>query len=236
MTERPRPETRPEAWSQTRPPERIGTAPETIGPPPGEMPGEMPGEVPGEVPPAPEHDVIELLLRQHREIHQLFGEVEAAMGARRVEAFNRLRRLLAIHETAEEEIVHPFARYAAADGAEVVEARLAEENNAKKALQRLERLDPALPEFSAGLAELRAAVLEHTRNEENEEFPRIRAESTPQQLRGMAAAVRAADAVAPTHPHPGVESPTANLLAGPIAAMMDRTRDKIRQTAARHAG
>jgi hemerythrin superfamily protein len=186
----------------------------------------------------PETDVIDLLLRQHREIHQLFGEVEAARGDRRAEAFERLRRYLAVHETAEEEIVHPFARHAIgdADGRGMVDARLAEENRAKKALQRLERLDPALPEFSEVLGELRTAVLEHSQHEENEEFPRIRAEGTAQQMRGMAVAVKAAEALAPTHPHPGVESPTANILTGPYAAMMDRTRDVIRQTTARHGG
>jgi hypothetical protein len=44
----------------------------------------------------------------------------------------------------------------------------------------------------------------------------------------MASAVRAAEAMAPTHPHPGVESMTANLMAGPIASVVDRTRDAVR--------
>jgi iron-sulfur cluster repair protein YtfE (RIC family) len=184
----------------------------------------------------PENDVVDLLLRQHREIHRLFGEVEAAKGDRRAEAFDRLRRYLAVHETAEEEVVHPFARRAIDDGDEMVDARLAEENQAKKALQRLEGLDPALPEFTKVLAELRAAVLAHSQHEENEEFPEIRAHGTAQQMRGMAAAVKAAEALAPTHPHPGVESPTANVLTGPFAAMMDRIRDVIKEKTARHGG
>jgi hypothetical protein len=45
----------------------------------------------------------------------------------------------------------------------------------------------------------------------------------------MAAAVKAAEAMAPTHPHAGVESAAANLLVGPFAAMMDRTRDVLRK-------
>jgi hypothetical protein len=44
----------------------------------------------------------------------------------------------------------------------------------------------------------------------------------------MAAAVRAAEAIAPTHPHPGTESATKNMLAGPLLAMSDRVRDLIR--------
>jgi iron-sulfur cluster repair protein YtfE (RIC family) len=183
----------------------------------------------------PENDVVDLLLHQHREIHRLFGEVEAAKGDRRAEAFYRLRRYLAVHETAEEEVVHPFARRAIDDGGQLVEDRLEEEKQAKETLQRLERLDPALPEFTVVLGELRTAVLEHSQHEENEEFPLIRAEGTAQQMRGMATAVKAAEALAPTHPHPGVESPTANVLTGPFAVMMDRARDVIRQTTARHS-
>jgi len=34
--------------------------------------------------------------------------------------------------------------------------------------------------------------------------------------------------MAPTHPHPGVESATKNVLLGPAAAIVDRTRDAIR--------
>jgi len=45
----------------------------------------------------------------------------------------------------------------------------------------------------------------------------------------MAAAIKAAEAIAPTHPHPGVETATRNLLVGPIAAVADRTRDIIRK-------
>jgi hypothetical protein len=34
--------------------------------------------------------------------------------------------------------------------------------------------------------------------------------------------------MAPTHPHPGVESQAANMAAGPMAALIDRTRDAVK--------
>jgi hypothetical protein len=43
----------------------------------------------------------------------------------------------------------------------------------------------------------------------------------------MRNAARLAQATAPTRPHPGVESATANMLAGPFAAMLDRARDLL---------
>jgi hypothetical protein len=42
-------------------------------------------------------------------------------------------------------------------------------------------------------------------------------------------AVRAAEAIAPTRPHPDVESAKANLAVGPFASMLDRARDTIKQ-------
>ena len=43
----------------------------------------------------------------------------------------------------------------------------------------------------------------------------------------MAKAVLAAEALAPTRPHPGVESMTLNLALGPVASLVDRTRDAV---------
>jgi hypothetical protein len=48
-------------------------------------------------------------------------------------------------------------------------------------------------------------------------------------------AVKAAEAVAPTRPHPGVESAKANLAVGPVVAAFDRIRDLARD-ALRRAG
>jgi hypothetical protein len=45
----------------------------------------------------------------------------------------------------------------------------------------------------------------------------------------MAGAVRAAEAVSPTRPHPAVgESPAGNILGGPPVAVFDRMRDAVR--------
>jgi len=184
----------------------------------------------------PESHVIDLLLRQHQEIRRLFSEVETTTGDARVAAFDQLRRLLAVHETAEEEIVHPYARRAIDGGEEIIEARLAEENQAKEMLSELEDIGPDGSEFGQRLAALRTAVFDHAEHEENDEFPYIEKQATPQQLSGMARAVKAAEAMAPTHPHPGVESPTANVLVGPFASMMDRTRDVIRQAMHKQKG
>ncbi|MFB9677570.1 hemerythrin domain-containing protein [Streptosporangium vulgare] len=177
-----------------------------------------------------ENDVVDLLVRQHAIIRDLFDEVEeSATGAARADAFERLVRMLAVHETAEEEVVHPYARLKIEDGDEVVGDRLAEEREAKQMLADLEKLGIDHPGFSAHLQILRAAVLAHARAEERYEFAQLRARTSVAERRAMAAGVKAAEALAPTHPHPGTESMVMNLLFGPPLAIVDRTRDVIRQ-------
>jgi hypothetical protein len=75
---------------------------------------------------------------------------------------------------------------------------------------------------------LRKAVLDHAEHEEQEEFPRLRSSLNPVQLEAMGVAVQVAEATAPTHPHPEVNSLAANLVAGPMLAFADRTRDLVR--------
>ncbi|WP_246074413.1 hemerythrin domain-containing protein [Nonomuraea terrae] len=177
-----------------------------------------------------ETDVIDLLQAQHAMIRDLFDEVEQASAKDRAEAFTRLVRLLAVHETAEEEIVHPYARRKIDGGDEVIDDRLAEENEAKELLSRMDQAGPAAPDFMENLLMLRAAVEAHARSEERYEFLQLRAHTSEAERRSMAAGVKAAEAMAPTHPHPGTESATKNLLVGTPVAMMDRVRDVIRQT------
>jgi hemerythrin superfamily protein len=183
----------------------------------------------------PETDAVDLLTHQHQEIRRLFQEMDDKAGAERNETFGRLCRLLAVHETAEEEVVHPVARRSIANGDAVIDARLEEENESKKMLQTLEKMGPSAQGFDALLAEFRQAVLEHAEREEREEFPELRTHGAAE-MRVMAAAIKAAEATAPTHPHPGVETATANLVAGPFAAVVDRARDVVRKAMGRDNG
>ena len=63
-----------------------------------------------------QQDVVALLLEQHNQIKTLFNQVSTARGTQKRELFEDLVRLLAVHESAEEEVVHPAGRPAEPDG------------------------------------------------------------------------------------------------------------------------
>jgi hemerythrin superfamily protein len=172
-------------------------------------------------------DVVDFLVGQHQQIKGLFEQTLSASGKGREQAFVQLRQLLAVHETVEEEIVHPRAKRKIANGGAVVDERLHEEHEAKTALKQLEKLDVDSDDFTRQLTELRDAVLDHAKHEEYDEFSKLGQELSSGELENMGRAAKLAEAIAPTRPHPGVESQVANLLAGPFAAMLDRARDAI---------
>jgi hemerythrin superfamily protein len=178
--------------------------------------------------PGPEDDLIDLLLAQHAQIEELFLLVTGGPADQRREAFDRLVRMLAVHETAEEEVLHPLARDLPGIGDGVVEDRLEEERVAKQMLTTLVDTGVDSAGFDTAVLLLREAVLKHARHEERYEFPRLRQYVPADRLRRLGKVLRTAEAFAPTRPHPGVESAKPNIALGPPLAVIDRVRDAVR--------
>jgi hypothetical protein len=180
----------------------------------------------------PETDAVALLMHQHEQIRGLLDEVGGGKGQERAGAFERLCRLLAVHEAAEEQIVHPVARRSLKNGPKVINARLAEELELKKMLQALEVLGVSARGFAVLFGEFREAVVAHVDREERAEFPELRRHSSAER-RVMCTAIRAVEATAPTHPHPGMETTAKSMLIGPFVSVADRTQDLARRAMSR---
>lgn len=173
-----------------------------------------------------EGDVIAVLLQQHARIRELSAEVRTALGDRRQRCFDELRALLAVHETAEEMVLRPLSRRTA--GAAVAEARDREEAEANQVLAELERLDVSSAAFEERFARFARSVTAHAEHEEEHEFPALRAGCDRERLVRAGQRLRAAERIAPTHPHPRTAGSTAaQWTVGPFASLVDRARDAL---------
>jgi hemerythrin superfamily protein len=132
-------------------------------------------------------DVVKFLKDQHNLIKDMFEEVLSASSddARR-KAFTELRQLLAVHETAEEMVVHPRVRREVEGGDVIVDARLVEEHDAKEHLSALEAMDISSPKFIDELKLFQSSVIDHAEREELEEFNRLQGELDADDLDRMA--------------------------------------------------
>ncbi|WP_055489110.1 hemerythrin domain-containing protein [Streptomyces sp. TP-A0356] len=174
----------------------------------------------------PEGDVVRILLEQHARIRDLFADVKSAQGEQKKQAFDQLRALLAVHETAEEMIVRPAAKKTA--GEKEAEARNREEEEANQVLAELEKMDIPGAEFDARIAAFEKSVIDHAEHEEQEEFPALREGCTEDELQRMGTRLKLTEKLAPTHPHPtAAGSPAAQWMTGPFASMVDRVKDAL---------
>jgi len=178
-----------------------------------------------------QRDVIEVLEHDHREIEEMFAELESLRGASTEEAQSRRKDVaeqvtieLVRHSVAEEVLVYPQVEDKV-DPEEAEHARK-EHAEAEETLQRLEKLDADDPAFDTEVAALIREIRHHIADEEGEMFAHMRQVMSEDDLRSLGARVEAFKKVAPTRPHPNVPNEALpRLAAGPAASLFDRMRD-----------
>src|SRR5215211_1109409 len=178
-----------------------------------------------------QRDVIEVPEQDHREVEQMFAELESLRGASTAEAQSRRKDVteqvtieLVRHSVAEEVLVYPQVEEKV--GAEEAEHAREEHAEAEETLQRLEKLDADDPAFDDELATLMREIRHHIEDEEGEMFAHMRKVIDQDERRKLGARVEAFKKVAPTRPHPNVPNePLPRIAAGPAASMFDRMRD-----------
>jgi hemerythrin-like domain-containing protein len=178
-----------------------------------------------------QRDVIEVLEQDHREVEQMFAELESLRGASTEDEQSRRKALteqvtieLVRHSVAEEVLVYPEVEKKVS--AEEAEHAREEHAEAEETLQRLEKLDADDPAFDDELATLMGEIRHHIDDEEGEMFAHMRQVIEADELRRLGARVEAFKKVAPTRPHPNVPNePLPRIAAGPAASLFDRMRD-----------
>jgi len=178
-----------------------------------------------------QRDVIEVLTHDHREVEQMFAELESLRGASTDEAKERRKTVtdqvtieLVRHSVAEEVLVYPKVEDKVS--AEEAEHARKEHAEAEETMAKLEKLDADDPAFDDELATLMAEIRHHIEDEEGEMFAHMRQVIDADELRRLGAEVEAFKKVAPTHPHPNVPNEALpRIAAGPAASLFDRMRD-----------
>jgi len=117
-------------------------------------------------------DAIEMLEEQHRDVEDLFEELESADAADKQDLFDELADQLAVHTLIEEMHFYPAVR--AKRTSDILDESLEEHLTIKRILANLLRLDPSNPQFGIRLAVLKEQVDHHVTEEEDKLFPKVR--------------------------------------------------------------
>ncbi len=174
-------------------------------------------------------DPITHLMQDHREALSLVGTVRRETGETRRDALRELVRGLSVHAAVEEMVIYPAMRRAFPNGDEIVDADLADHQEMKEILARLDGAEPDDPEISADVEALGNALEAHV-NDEELQLAELRDSMQPVEYTEMAAAAEKARSAAPTRPHPKApDSGIGATVAGAAASLVDKARDALRR-------
>jgi hemerythrin superfamily protein len=149
-------------------------------------------------------DLMDQLLRDHRQIATMFTEFDQVPPAQTTELFWELTAGLVRHEVAEEEIVYPQVRRSVPNGNRLAAARIKEQARAEELLVKMEKFGVGDDRFPALLTKLRDATLAHAEKEERLIFEPLGRVLDAAERELLGARYHSAKTAAPTHPHPFV--------------------------------
>jgi hemerythrin-like domain-containing protein len=176
-----------------------------------------------------DQDVIDLLTTDHHEVIDLLQQIKITTDAEeRRDLADTVISELVRHSVAEEVYVYPAMKKYLPDGDEAVDHDVEEHKELEQSMKKLESVDAQSPEFAQVLAQLEDVLRDHVSDEENEQFPKLRAQVPPEELIEIGRKVENAKKLAPTRPHPlAPNSEVFHKLVGPGVGLVDRLRDKL---------
>ncbi len=175
-------------------------------------------------------DMIDMLIEDHREVEQMFTELESGRGdvKQRRDLTDKVITELVRHSIAEEEYLYPTTREALPNGNTIADREIAEHAQAEKVMKSLERTDTDDPAFEQLLSQLMTDIRAHIAEEEAQLVPQLRASCDADQLTELGKKVAQAKKLAPTRPHPSApDTPPMNKILAPGAGLVDRVRDAL---------
>ena len=131
-------------------------------------------------------NAIEMLKQQHREVEELFEELEGA-GERATKTkerlFQKIADALAVHSEIEEKIFYPEAKTEETE--EMLREAVEEHLSVKRVCADLLQSGPEDEQFDARVKVLKEQIEHHVEEEEQELFPKVRKAKEEEELDDM---------------------------------------------------
>jgi hemerythrin-like domain-containing protein len=176
-----------------------------------------------------QQDVVDILTTDHHEVIDLLQQIKISTDAgERRDLTDTVISELVRHSVAEEMYVYPAMKKYLPDGDQAVDHDVEEHKELEKTMKKLESVDAQSSDFTQLLADLENILRDHVRDEENQQFPQLRARVPREELIEIGEKVENAKKLAPTRPHPmAPNNEVFHKLVGPGVGLVDRLRDKL---------
>jgi hemerythrin superfamily protein len=181
-------------------------------------------------------DAIELLTSQHREVEQLWNQINGSHatggGAIQTEIGQKIVEMLSRHDAIETQFLYPELRDAAGErGKELSSHSLEEHRQVRELLTQVDGKDFNDDSVFATLRQCIESVMHHVHEEEGQVFALLRQSCDETRLMDLGTRMAEAFERAPTHPHPHTpDSKLGATVAGAVSSVVDRARDAMKES------
>jgi hemerythrin superfamily protein len=174
-------------------------------------------------------DITVELIKDHDEVREMFAKLRGgAAGDERAKIVREMTVELVKHSVSEEVILYPLIRRVLDNGDQLADSEIEEHAEVEQLLKDLEKMQPGDDGYDEKVDKVIDDVSAHAQEEEEVVFPQLREKCDADELKKLGDRVRTIKSIAPTHPHPHApDTPPGNLIAGPLAGLVDRVRDAL---------
>ena len=174
------------------------------------------------------NDVVDILTEDHHEVIELVASIPTLEADQRRDVADTVIAELVRHSVAEEMYVYPAMREHIDGGEQDVEHDIKEHQGLEETMNALEGVPATDDQFLELVGQLDRQLRHHASDEEENQFPKLRAALSAEDLIELGHKVEAAKKAAPTRPHPA--SPHSELFhktMGPGVGLVDKLRDTL---------
>jgi hemerythrin-like domain-containing protein len=175
-------------------------------------------------------DLISVLAEDHRELKQLFTELEMLYGGEKLRRSLTDQMIIEVvrHSVAEETYLYPVARERLPDGGWIADEAEADHRRLEQILKRLEQPDLPDDHFSLLLSWLVTGARQHIDDEEERMFPLLAKHVSEEELVSLGekanmAKARALSRLSPAEP----EQPLLHMILKTGLGLVERVREHI---------
>jgi len=172
-------------------------------------------------------DVVEIIVEEHRLVDALGERYQTETNVKEKQGIaHNIIKLLSIHSVCEEAALYPWMRKNLPNGDADVDHAIAEHQEIKEDLYKLDQMTIDQPGYDAQLMRALKDTQHHVKEEEKDLLPQIKQKSSPQELEQMRTDFLRAKMMAPSRPHPSAPTqPPANKVVAGMTMPVDAVRD-----------
>ncbi|KAJ5595141.1 uncharacterized protein N7459_001349 [Penicillium hispanicum] len=175
--------------------------------------------------------IIDVIKTDHRDLEDYYNKIlHSTTNEEKARWQNQFTWELARHSIGEELVVYPQFEKKLPDGRAMADKDRGEHQSVKEQLKKFQNIEPSDPQFEPTITALMQDLLEHIKEEESQDLPKLEEQLTTQESGDLSKSFGRTKMFVPSRSHPSApDKPPFETVIGLMAAPIDHLSDLFRK-------